>query len=121
MSPQRGTLPTTLPTLTEVIEILVDPSRVEPGPHALAPESMPIELLPLAQVEVHAALTSQVLDTLRPRVNALLEARLRSAFASHAPRLSDEAIQRIRSDLAAAMQVLVAQTIDEVLARRRKP
>jgi hypothetical protein len=117
MNRQRGALP----TLTEVIEIHVDPQRVEAPPPPFVPESMPIELLPVARVDAHAALTSQVLETLRPRIDALLNARLREVLAPHRPRLTDEAVQRMRSELVTTMQVLVAHAIDDVLARRRKP
>ena len=119
MTAQRGALP----TLTEVIEVKAEP-LASAAPAALAPESLPLESAgPHAAdaPERPAALTKQVLEALRPRVDALLEARLREAMAPLLARCGDELQKGLRVELAAAMQALVAQAVDEALARRRKP
>ena len=109
-----------LPTLTEVIEVTAEPS----APAALAPESLPLESAPSQAAESPestAVLTQQVLALLRPRIDALLEARLREAMAPLLARCADELQKGLRIELAAAMQALAAQAVDEALARRHKP
>ncbi|MES2960360.1 MAG: hypothetical protein V4792_19390 [Pseudomonadota bacterium] len=115
MSTQRGALP----TLTEVIEIEAD-ALAPAGPLApLAPESVPLESQPPPAFD-KAALTTQVLETLRPRLDGLLEARLQTALAPQLSRLTDELTQALRAELSVALQALVAQAVDEILARRNK-
>lgn len=128
MKAQRGVLP----TLTEVVETPID---VPTGAGTDVPAPLPPESLPLdAQAataataasaryvaEAGAALTMQVLEALRPRVDALLEAQLREALAPLLTRLADSAVQSARAELSMAMHALVAQTVKEVLAQRRKP
>lgn len=117
MTVHRGTLP----TLTEVIDI-DDEALVSPaGAVALPPESLPLESQPASAVDTGVALTTQVLETLRPRIDALLESRLQAAIAPHLSRLADEAVRSLRGELAGVMQTLVAQAVEDVLARRRKP
>jgi hypothetical protein len=116
MTAQRGALP----TLTEVIEVSAEPS----APAVLAPESLPLESAPPQAADSHesaAVLTHQVLTSLRPRIDALLEARLREAMVPLLARCADELQKGLRVELAAAMQALAAQAVDEALARRRKP
>ncbi len=116
MTPQRGAPP----TLTEVIELDADALPVAEGPASLPPESMPMES-PAAAIDTGAALTTQVLEALRPRIDALLEARVREVLAPQLSRLADDALQCVRRELASAVRALVAQAVDEVLARRSKP
>ena len=113
MSTHRGALP----TLTEVIDIRAD-SLV---PAALAPESLPLDAQEVVQADLGAALTTQVLETLRPRIDALLETRLEAAMAPGLARVADELARQLRVDLAIALRGMVAQAVDDVLARRRKP
>ena len=116
MTAQRGALP----TLTEVIEVNAEPS----APAALAPESLPLESATSRAAESSESttvLTMQVLASLRPHIDALLEARLREAMAPLLARCAEELQKGLRVELAAAMQALVAQAVDEALARRQKP
>lgn len=117
MTAQRGALP----TLTEVIDIEADALALPAGPAALPPESVPLESQPVVSADKAVALTTQVLETLRPRIDPLIESRLQAALAPHLARLADDLARSLRIELATAMQVLVAQAVDEVLARRRKP
>jgi len=118
INPQRGALP----TLTEVIEIKAEASSAVERRASLPPESLPLEGSASTIVAVSGpALTTQVLEALRPRVDALLEARLREVLAPQLSRLAEEAVQCVRGELATALHALVAQAVAEVLARRRKP
>jgi hypothetical protein len=110
-----------LPTLTEVIDIEAAALVPAAGSTSLPPESVPIELLPPMPVDKAAALTTQVLETLRPRIDALLESRLQAVMAPRLARLTDEVVDGLRADLSRAMQTLVAQAVDDILAKRRKP
>ena len=123
MTPQRGALP----TLTEVIEFEADAPVGAGGPAPLPPESLPLDSQAAAAASAHnvaetgAALTVQVLEALRPRIDALLEARLRDVLAPQLARLAADAAECARKELSVALHALVAQAVDEVLAQRRKP
>lgn len=117
MSTHRGALP----TLTEVIDIRADSLVPATAPAALAPESLPLDAQEVVQADLGAALTTQVLETLRPRIDALLETRLEAAMAPGLARVADELARQLRVDLAIALRGMVAQAVDDVLARRRKP
>ena len=115
MTSQRGALP----TLTEVIEI-----NTELLPPALAPAQLPAESVPMEwvappQAVSSAALVAQVLELLRPRIDAMLEVRLREALAAQLSRVADDVAHNLHGELASAMQALVAKTVDEVLVQRR--
>ncbi len=110
-----------LPTLTEVIDIEADVPVQATGPVSLPPESLPLDAQPLLPADQDAMLTTQALEALRPRIDALLEARLQAAMAPPLARLVDDLVHQLRGELASAMQALVAQAVDEVLSRRRKP
>lgn len=123
MTAQRGVLP----TLTEVVETRADVPMGADAVAPLPPESWPLDAQAATAASARnvadtgAALTMQVLDALRPRVDALLEAHLRDALAPLLTRLADSAVQSARAELSMAMHALVAQTVKEVLAQRRKP
>lgn len=107
-----------LPTLTEVIE--VDDARADVEPATLAPESMPMEP-PLPHAAAAGGdLKTQVLDALRPRIDALLRERLREVIAADLSRLAEDTVRRVRGDLASAIRTLASEAVDEALARRRK-
>ncbi len=108
----------TVPTLTEVIEVQTRPAPLDTGPAPLPPESAPMELPPGAPVDAGAAIAAQVLEVLRPRIDALLEAHVRAALAPQVLRLAEETAQRIRDELAGALQALVVQAVNDALARR---
>ena len=117
MTTHRGALP----TLTEVIDIASDELEPVVGSATLAPESLPLESQPVLPTDTGVALTIQVLETLRPRIDALLEARLKAVIAPQLSRLTDEVVQSLRGELASVMRELVAQAVADLLARRRKP
>lgn len=102
MTHKRGVLP----TLTEVIE----GAQVQTAAPAVAAAS-----------DDAAALTAEILDALQPRIDALLEARLREALAPQLARLADGAVRGVRLEIAASLQTLVAQAVADALARRRTP
>ena len=116
MSAHRGALP----TLTEIIDIEGDALVPAAGRAALPPETLTLEDQPVVRPDLATALTTQVLETLRPRIDALLAARLQAAMAPHLERMSQDLVQELRSDLAQAMQELVAQAVEDLLSRRRK-
>jgi hypothetical protein len=107
-----------MPTLTEVIEVPVGPVPADTGPAPLPPDSVPMEMLAVAPVDDGGAIIAEVLDLLRPRVDALLAARIREALAPQVLRLADESAQRLRDELNAEVQALAAQALAEVLAAR---
>jgi len=122
MTSHRGALP----TLTEVIDIeaealVLAAGQAPPAKESLPLESLALESMPPLRPDPATALTTQVLETLRPRIDALLAARLQAAMAPQLERLAEELAQSLRTELAGAMQSLVAQAVDDVLARRRKP
>ena len=55
------------------------------------------------------------------RLDTLLEARLNAAIAPQLRRLVQYAIRQVRGEMAASLQALVAQAIDDALAKRKKP
>jgi hypothetical protein len=109
-----------LPTLTEVIEVRTDRLAAETGPAPLPPDSVPVENLGSASVEVQEIMPAELLEVLRPRIDALLEARIREALAPHVLRLADDLAQRVREQLSGELQALLAQAVVEVLARRHE-
>jgi hypothetical protein len=109
------------PTLTEVIDIEPAALALAAGHATLAPESVPLESQNIVRPDPATALTTQVLETLRPRIDGLLTARLQAVMAPQLERLADDLAESLRSELATAMHALVAQAVDDVLARRRKP
>ena len=117
MTSPRGALP----TLTEVIDIEAGALASDFGPAVRPTEALPLEERTSLAVDPGVALTTQVLETLRPRIDALLEARLQAAIAPHLARLTDEIVHSLRGELALAMRSLVAQAVEDLLARRRKP
>lgn len=117
MKTRRGALP----TLTEVIDVKADQRAAQTGPAHLPAESLPLEGAQRAQADADAALRAQLLNTLRPRVEALLDAKLQAALAPQLQRLADELAQRLRTELASELRGLVTQALDEALGRRRKP
>lgn len=117
MTAPRGALP----TLTEVIEIEADALASGFGPVVLTTEALALDERTPVPADPAVALTTQVLETLRPRIDALLEARLQAVIAPQLARLSEDLVQTLRGELVVAMRSLVAQAVDDLLARRRKP
>ena len=117
MSTHRGALP----TLTEIIDIEAEALVPAAGRAPLPPETLTLEDQPVVRPDLATALTTQVLETLRPRIEALLAARLQAAMAPHFERFADEVVHHLRAELAVTLQTLVAQAVDDLLAKRRKP
>jgi len=115
MTSQRGALP----TLTEVIEINTELLPPTAAPAPLPAESVPMEWAAPPHAASSAALAAQVLDILRPRIDAMLEVRLREALALQLSRVAEDVAHKLRGELAGAMQTLVAMAVDEALAQRR--
>lgn len=129
-----------LPTLTEVVLVGDELVRVPPlapgapawvtaGPPAddalvtpaqvldqgLSAESLLASALPGGPgLDAHA-LTQRVLAELGPRVDTLLEARLREALAPALARAADGLIRQARDELTLALRDLVADAVDRTL------
>jgi len=127
-----------LPTLTEVVVLggeLANETALDvaPGAHAAPalPAAEPLSALPLDQglsaesllasalpgeaaLDAHA-LTQRVLAELTPRVDALLEARLREALAPALARAADGLIRQARDELTLALRELVLDAVDRTL------
>jgi hypothetical protein len=108
-----------LPTLTEVIEVVSRDERADIAPLPLPPESVPLEWLEgglpaPARATLSApseAWVEAVLQRLQPRVDAWLEAR-----AMH---LLGEASRALARELSAELPALARAAVDE-LAREGK-
>jgi hypothetical protein len=108
-----------LPTLTEVIEVVPAEERADIAPLPLPPESVPLELLeaglpaiaPPASQPPSEAWVQAVLQRLQPRLDAWMETR--------ASQLLGEASRTLARELAAELPGLARTAIDE-LARERK-
>jgi hypothetical protein len=116
MTPSRQSLP----TLTEVIEVVPGEERADIAPLPLPPESVPLELLeaglptaspPPVQAPSEAWVQA-VLQRLQPRVDTWLETR--------ASQLLSEASRSLARELADELPALTRAAIDE-LARERQP
>lgn len=100
-----------LPTLTEVVEVALPPlpaeaePPAEPSAPAAAPAPPPIDA---------AALGTQLLEALLPRIDAFVEARLREALA----RLTTVVVADARTALAAELRSAVADAVAAALAPR---
>ncbi len=79
-----------------------------------------METLPETPVDAAAAITAEVLELLRPRIDALLEARIREALAPQVLRLAEDSTRHIRDELGGEVRALVAKAVVEALARRRE-
>ena len=102
MSSPRGALP----TLTEVIEGVAGQSD---GQQAVC------------AADGSAALTAEILEVLQPRIDALLDLRLREALMPQLARLAEGAVYCVRGEIATALHTLVAQAVTEALQRRAPP
>ncbi len=81
----------------------------------LSAESLLASALPGgAAMDAHA-LTQHVLTELTPRVDALLEARLREALAPALARAADGLIRQARDELTLALRELVLEAVDRTL------
>lgn len=91
-----------VPTLTEVVELAPDSVLQATAPRA--PDA--------------AQLVALVLAELAPRIDALLEARLRDALAPALARAADTLIRDTRDGLAQTLHALVNEAVGRVLGRQ---
>jgi hypothetical protein len=85
-----------------------------------APDVEPVEVpapAPQPVVDVDTVV-GQVLSALMPRIDMLLESRLREALAPALARAADGLIRDTRSQLAVAVRDLVQEAVDRALQRR---
>jgi hypothetical protein len=129
-----------LPTLTEVVLVGGELVRAPPlGPaaptwpvpaplgddalghptlvldHGLSAESLLASALPDGSAVDAHALVQRVLAELGPRVDTLLEARLREALAPALARAADGLIRQARDELSLALRDLVVDAVDRTL------
>jgi hypothetical protein len=109
---ERPALADRLPTLTEVVELGLRPAAPasDPGPAELEPP------LPVPVTMDSGTLVEQVMLELTPRIDQLLESRLRDALAPALARAADGLIRDARTELSQALRDLVA----EAVARARR-
>ncbi len=140
--------PDRLPTLTEVVELRVEPAATLPleGPagevQALTPPQpvqaaaspMPdhapaeaplvsplIQPWALALVPDDSEWTEQVLAELQTRIGLQFEARLREALAPALARAADSLIHDLRPELASTLRELVQEAVAGALRQRTPP
>ncbi len=92
--------PGLVPTLTEVIELALDPQPLDVATPP-APESVALDEAQLARI----------VDRLRPQLDAWVEARVRNALLALAPQWAESAARAIGHELEAALPGLVAQAL----------
>lgn len=114
-----------MPTLTEVLELDAPPvgnqADATPQDGFAAP---PPEATPAAAVQPMpdtAALVSEVLAELQPRIDMLFESRLREALAPALARAADGLIREARAELGSALHELVDEAVKRALQRRAGP
>lgn len=88
-----------------------------PQPTLTPAVAEPASAAPLPVVDAEA-LVGQVLSELMPRIDMLLESRLREALAPALARAADALIRDTRENLAVAMRDLVHEAVDRALQRR---
>ena len=100
-----------LPTLTEVVELGAEPDAVVLD----EPPVAPVPTAPSAPPPDRNALIEQVLAELVPRIDGLLEMRLREALAPALARAADGLIRDARTELSSTLQDLVREAVARVL------
>lgn len=123
MNTARGALP----TLTEVIEV-EDTNRVAPGFETteVAPFGLDVGVgtteAPPGKGDTDGtleALVDHVLAAIGPRIDALLEARLREIVAPTVLRQVNTAMNAVRAELSAELRAATQQALDADRAGRR--
>jgi hypothetical protein len=97
-----------VPTLTEVIELAVDPAPLDlalPG----AAEEMALEDLAL----------DDVMARLTPRVDGWIDGHVQAALDSLLPRLTAEMSQALAHELRGSLPTMLAQAFAEAAAARK--
>jgi len=108
-----------LPTLTEVVEVVVDTAMA--GPLPLAPESMPMEMLEapppaaaLPRLVSQRALVDAVVQRLQPRVDAWIQVRAELLMNELLRSQIDEVARALGRALSAELPALAREALDEV-------
>ncbi|HMM86734.1 hypothetical protein [Azohydromonas sp.] len=97
-----------LPTLTEVVEVALPPLPASAAPAPAEPAAPELPPAPPAPPPIDAAaLGTQLLDALLPRIDAFVEARLRESLA----RLTTVVVADARTALAAELRSAVADAV----------
>ena len=110
-----------VPTLTEVVELgqqataAIAFGALLPAAGASASESADVDLVPLPGA---IELSGVVLAELLPRIEMLLEERLREALAPALARAADGLIRDAREQLAGTLQGLVQEAVNKLLDQR---
>ncbi|MDP2006238.1 MAG: hypothetical protein Q8K45_11235 [Rubrivivax sp.] len=111
-----------VPTLTEVVELDLPVPADESEPCDLAREGAatltPEAALPTAPGIDVEEVVAQVLGEMLPRIDMLLESRLREALAPALARAADGLIRDTRNTLSVAVRDLVQEAVDRALQRR---
>jgi len=109
-----------LPTLTEVVEVVVDEAAMS-GPLPLAPESIPIESLevppvvaPLPRLVSQRALVDAVVQRLQPRLDAWIQVRVELLMNEMLRSQIEEAARTLGRALSAELPALAREALDEV-------
>jgi hypothetical protein len=103
-----------LPTLTEVVmegDLLAAPVV------AAAAAASPVT--PAASPVDEASIVDAVMAGLQPRIDLMLEYRLREALAPLLARAADAIVHDARAELAHTLRDVVARAVSQELARRR--
>ena len=105
-----------LPTLTEVVLEGAGPAAPDA---AAAPAAAPApERVPDRPVD-EASLVDAVMTGLQPRIDLMLEYRLREALAPLLARATEAIVHEAREELARTLRDVVARAVNQELARRR--
>jgi hypothetical protein len=109
-----------VPILTEVVELRM-PGEAEgsSGAHTLSRSGDGPALSDLLSQADPQSLVGAVLADLAPRIDTLLEVRLRAALAPALARAAEGLIRDSRDGLAASLRVLVEESVARVIERRR--
>lgn len=111
-----------LPTLTEVVELgqqataAIAFGALPPATGAPAAVAADVDPGPLPGAR---ELSGAVLAELLPRIEMLLEARLREALAPALARAADGLIRDTREQLAGTLQALVQEAVNKLLEQRQ--
>lgn len=106
--------PDRLPTLTEVV--MEGPVGHAPATAMRKPAAPPA---PPAAATDASPIVNAVLASLQPRIDLMLEYRLREALSPLLARAADTIVQETRAELARTLRDVVARAVAQELARRR--
>lgn len=110
-----------MPTLTEVVELDVPAAQEPVSPpqgDALPPGAAALPSPGAAPTLDAQALVGEALAELQPRIEMLLESRLREALAPALARAAEGLIRDARDELGTALHELVEDAVKRALQRR---